>query len=146
MSVSKFDPSKDSVSSAKQAAVTNLPNGSASDEANGNISVTSAAQVHISEQLKNSGAAQVRLGVKESGCNGFMYTLDFVDSLDAQDLTIAVAPNLELVVSKDDIALVGGTEIDLVTEGLNTALRFKNPNAESHCGCGESFSIAAAEG
>lgn len=146
MSVSKFDPSKDSAGSAKQAAVANLPNGSATQAANSDISVTSAAQVHISEQLKNSGAAQVRLGVKESGCNGFMYTLDFVDAPDTQDLKIAVAPNLELVVSKDDIALVGGTEIDLVTEGLNTALRFKNPNAESHCGCGESFSIATAEG
>lgn len=146
MSVSKFDPSKDSVGSAKQAAAANLPNDSAADAANSDISVTSAAQVHISEQLKNSGAAQVRLGVKESGCNGFMYTLDFVDAPDTQDLKIAVTPNLELVVSKNDIALVGGTEIDLVTEGLNTALRFKNPNAESHCGCGESFSIAAAEG
>ncbi len=143
MSVNKFDPNNDSVGTAKQAAAMVNSNSTAESKPR-DISVTDAAQVHITEQLKNSGASQVRLGVKESGCNGFMYTLDFVDTPDAQDLAIEVTNNLHLVVSKEDIALVGGTEIDLVTEGLNTALRFKNPNAESHCGCGESFSIASS--
>ena len=143
MSVNKFDPNNDSVGTAKQAAATVGSNSTAEAKPR-DISVTDAAQVHITEQLKNSGASQVRLGVKESGCNGFMYTLDFVDAPDAQDLAIEVTNNLRLVVSKKDIALVGGTEIDLVTEGLNTALRFKNPNAESHCGCGESFSITSS--
>lgn len=144
MSVSKFDPKSDKASTAKEAASANASNATTLGSDNRDIAVTDRAQLHISEQLKNSGASQVRLGVKESGCNGFMYTLDFVDTPSKADIEIQVSPTLALVVSNDDIALVGGTEIDLVTEGLNTALRFKNPNAESHCGCGESFSIASA--
>jgi len=50
---------------------------------------------------------------------------------------------LLLYVSAEDLPIVSGTEVDFVTEGLNSALKFKNPNAESHCGCGESFSVAA---
>jgi hypothetical protein len=34
-----------------------------------------------------------------------------------------------------------GTEIDLVTEGLNSVLKFRNPNAAVECGCGESFAV-----
>ena len=40
-----------------------------------------------------------------------------------------------------DLALVDGTEIDMVTQGLNSALIFKNSNATSYCGCGESFAL-----
>ena len=40
--------------------------------------------------------------------------------------------------------LVQGTVIDYVTEGLNSALTFKNPNATAECGCGESFSVTDA--
>jgi Fe-S cluster assembly protein SufA/iron-sulfur cluster assembly protein len=52
-----------------------------------------------------------------------------------------VAPDLTLHVSKDAIALLRGTEIDCVKEGLNSVLKFRNPNAEAECGCGESFSV-----
>ena len=41
--------------------------------------------------------------------------------------------------------MVRGTEVDYVTEGLNSSLRFKNPNASTYCGCGESFAVASAE-
>ena len=37
--------------------------------------------------------------------------------------------------------MVDGTEIDMVTQGLNSALVFKNSNATSYCGCGESFAL-----
>ena len=40
------------------------------------IQITDRAQSHIMEQLKKSGSSSLRLGVKESGCNGFMYTLE----------------------------------------------------------------------
>jgi len=55
-----------------------------------------------------------------------------------------VADDLSLYVSETDLPLVRGTEVDYVIEGLNGTLKFKNPNAESHCGCGESFSIEPA--
>jgi iron-sulfur cluster assembly accessory protein len=74
-----------------------------------------------------------------------MYTLDYIDTPAANDRCFQVSTDLAVYVASEDLPMVAGTEVDLVTEGLNTALRFKNPNAESHCGCGESFSVASAE-
>ena len=105
------------------------------------ISVTSAASAHIRSQIAQSGHRYLRLGVKESGCNGYMYTLDYIDGPETNDCAFDVAEELSLYVSKEDLPLVKGTEVDFITEGLNSLLKFKNPNAESHCGCGESFSL-----
>ena len=106
------------------------------------ISVTGIAAAHIAEQIARSGRQHLRLGVKESGCNGYMYTLDYIDAPNDDDQPFPVAPGVAVYVSENDLPLVRGTEVDLVTEGLNSSLRFKNPNAEAHCGCGESFSVA----
>jgi hypothetical protein len=49
---------------------------------------------------------------------------------------------VHICIHQDDVALVTGTEIDMVTQGLNSALVFKNSNAQSYCGCGESFALS----
>ncbi|MBH79990.1 MAG: iron-sulfur cluster assembly accessory protein [Gammaproteobacteria bacterium] len=108
------------------------------------ITVTAAAGVHIRGQIHASGHKYLRLGVKESGCNGYMYTLDYIDQPTPEDKAFEIDDDLCVYVSGQDLPLVAGTEVDFVTEGLNSALKFKNPNAESHCGCGESFSIDPA--
>ena len=110
------------------------------------IVVTDEALAHMESQVARSGRAALRLGVKESGCNGYMYTLDYIDDPAEDDLQITTRGALRLYVSRADLALVGGTRIEYVREGLNASLKFKNPNAESHCGCGESFAIHAAAG
>ena len=105
------------------------------------VSVTSAAAAHITEQVARSGRQHLRLGVKESGCNGYMYVLDYIDAPGAGDRAFPINDDVSVYVSQADLPLVQGTEVDLIAEGLNSSLRFKNPNAEAHCGCGESFSI-----
>jgi iron-sulfur cluster assembly accessory protein len=107
------------------------------------IVVTEAARAHLRAQIADSRRPYLRLGVKESGCNGYMYTLDFIDEPNAADLPCQVDDGVTLYVSTEDLPMVRGTEVDYVTEGLNTSLKFKNPNAATYCGCGESFAIAA---
>lgn len=104
------------------------------------ISVTDAARDHIAAQIARSGHKFLLLGVKESGCNGFMYTLDYIDG-PAEDDRCFELDTLDVYVKNADLPLVLGTEIDFTVEGLNSSLKFKNPNAASYCGCGESFSI-----
>ena len=58
-----------------------------------------------------------------------------------EDLRIEVSNDLSIFVSPDKAELVHGTFIDLEIEGLNSNIVFKNPNAFSYCGCGESFSL-----
>ena len=105
------------------------------------LDVTSSAQDFIRDQIRGQQAQFIRLGIEESGCNGFMYTLDFTQSPDEEDLCIEVSNDLSIFVSPDKAELVHGTLIDLEIEGLNSNIVFKNPNAFSYCGCGESFSL-----
>jgi iron-sulfur cluster assembly accessory protein len=110
------------------------------------VIVSDAARHHLEQQVARSGRQALRLGVKESGCNGYMYTLDYLDEPGTDDLAMAVGGTLALFVRRGDLPLVRGTQVDFVREGLNASLKFKNPNAESHCGCGESFAVTAAVG
>ena len=109
------------------------------------ISVTEKAETHILLQLEKTGSSLLRLGVKESGCNGFMYTLDYLTEPGASDQALIDKSALSISALVKDLPYVLGTEIDLVTEGLNSALVFKNPKAQSYCGCGESFSFDSPE-
>lgn len=105
------------------------------------ISATDSALHHIEAQIVKSGHHHLRLSVKESGCNGYMYVLDYIDQPAAGDVAFTVGDAIEVYVSATDLPLVRGTQLDYVVEGLNGALKFNNPNASTHCGCGESFSV-----
>ena len=105
------------------------------------ISVSQRAEAHIKTQVEQTQSNYLRLGVKESGCNGFMYTLDFLEDAETNDHLVTVSDHVTVCINEQDLALVDGTEIDMVTQGLNSALIFKNSNATSYCGCGESFAL-----
>ena len=70
------------------------------------IQITDRAQAHILEQLKKSGSSSLRLGVKESGCNGFMYTLDFLEDAEASDHLVTVNDDVIVCINEQDLALV----------------------------------------
>ena len=105
------------------------------------VTATESARTHILQQIEKSGAAFLRLGVKESGCNGYMYTLDYISEPESDDIAIELGDDLAVYVAQTELPMVNGTELDYVVEGLNATLQFKNANAQSYCGCGESFSI-----
>lgn len=107
------------------------------------ISMTAAACRHVRRQLAKEGAEALLLGVTESGCNGYMYELRYVEGT-AADVRTFDFDGVTVFVDNADWPLVGGTEIDYVTEGLNAVLKFRNPNATGECGCGESFSVGPA--
>jgi iron-sulfur cluster assembly accessory protein len=106
------------------------------------VSVTPAAIEHFRRQImRQPDARAVRLSVKQSGCTGYMYVVDLVAEGCAQDVHQRLDEDLELLIDHGSLGVVSGTKIDLVTEGVNRQLRFLNPNAKDHCGCGESFSV-----
>ena len=111
--------------------------------ANVPVSVSPAAVAHFRQQLDRSEDAKaVRLSVKESGCTGFMYVVDLISDINKEtDEVLSLDQGIELAIDRDSLKVVQGTEIDLVTEGVNRQLRFSNPNTADQCGCGESFSV-----
>jgi Fe-S cluster assembly protein SufA len=106
------------------------------------ITLTDAAIAHMSAEIaKKEDATAVRISVKPSGCSGFMYEMELVKEPQDHDITLNVANGLVVYVDQDSIPVLQGTELDYVTQGLNSILQFRNPNAISECGCGESFSV-----
>lgn len=108
------------------------------------IHFTPEALAHVRQQLHSTRSQFLRLGVKESGCNGYMYMLDFLDAPEQDDLCLEFDENVRVCVRDADLDLVSGTEVDMLRQGLNSALVFKNPKATSYCGCGESFAVGAS--
>lgn len=105
------------------------------------VTMTPAAVRHALRQISRAGASAVRIGVSKSGCSGFMYQLEYVTEPSGADSEFRVADDLSVFVDPEALPLIRGTEIDLVTEGLNSVLKFRNPNAQVECGCGESFGV-----
>jgi len=105
------------------------------------ISITAPALAHVEKQMRNEGASALVLGITESGCNGYMYELDYVNKVISNTRSFTFGNRVNVLIEETNWPLVRGTEIDYVTEGLNSSLKFNNPNADSQCGCGESFSL-----
>ena len=106
------------------------------------LSLSPEAADFIRAQLNKRGRGLgIRLGVKTSGCSGLAYTLEYADQQQQQDL-IVQAHGVNLYVDPKSMVYLRGTQLDMVTEGLNKGLKFNNPNVKASCGCGESFSVA----
>lgn len=106
------------------------------------VKVTPTAIEHFTRQVKSSSTASaIRLSVKQSGCTGWMYVVDLVETGAANDLHVPLSEGVDLLIDPSALAVVGGTEIDYVTEGVNRQLKFNNPRVKDYCGCGESFSV-----
>jgi iron-sulfur cluster assembly accessory protein len=105
------------------------------------LSITAEAAQHLKTQVESKGVNGVRISVKESGCTGYMYVMEEVESSETDDVTIALDNGVSVFVDAGSIGFLRGTELDYVREGINRTLKFKNPNVTAACGCGESFSI-----
>ena len=105
------------------------------------ITLTARAALHIREFLSSEAdSTGLRLGVKTTGCSGYMYTVEIAKGGNEHD-KIFESRGINLLVDKESFEYLKGTEIDFTKEGLNEGFRFNNPNVSATCGCGESFSI-----
>lgn len=105
------------------------------------ITLTQAAAERINAQLAKRGSGiGLRVGVRKSGCSGYMYTMDYADEIGASD-DVFEGFGAKVVVDRKHMAVLRGTTLDFRSEGLNRMFRFENPHAKNSCGCGESFTV-----
>lgn len=83
-------------------------------------------------------ALGLRFGVKRTGCSGWGYVADLARETRDGD-TVFEQDGVRIHVDADSLALVDGTQIDFIKQGLNEQFVFRNPNVADECGCGESF-------
>ena len=105
------------------------------------VSLTPAAHERVLSFLDKRGSGiGLRLGVRRTGCSGFAYVVNYADDLGADDVVFE-QDGVRVIVDRESLELIDGTEIDFVRQGLNEAFKFRNPNVRGECGCGESFSV-----
>lgn len=105
------------------------------------ITMTERAARHVQKCLQQRGKGLgVRLGVKNSGCSGLAYRIEYADETAAEDVVFETA-GVKVLVDPKSLPYLNGTELDFVREGLQEGFKFHNPNEKSRCGCGESFHV-----
>jgi iron-sulfur cluster assembly accessory protein len=102
------------------------------------IRLTDAAVVRIREMSAKTPGKVVRLSAKASGCSGYKYVFDFVETFDPHDPKVE-KDGAVIVVDRMSLMQVLGTEVDWKDTDVERKFIFNNPMAQSHCGCGESF-------
>lgn len=108
------------------------------------IELTQSAAKQISSYMATQqGAIGLRFGVKNAGCSGFAYTVGMTDEILEGD-EVFESQGVRVIVNKDHLGQVDGTQIDYETDGFASAFKFKNPRVVDECGCGESFSVDPA--
>jgi iron-sulfur cluster assembly protein len=106
------------------------------------ITLTDAAAARAQELIAKSPQpiAALRVGVKNGGCAGMSYTMDFVDAIGPFD-EVVEDKGVKIVIDPKALMFLFGTEMDFRTDKLGASFVFNNPNQTGACGCGESVSI-----
>ena len=104
--------------------------------------LTDAAASRIKEIMARADRpfAGVRVGVKNGGCAGMAYTMEYAESAAKFDEVVEDKGVKLLIDPKASLFLIG-TEMDYAEEKLKSGFVFTNPNEKGRCGCGESFHV-----
>lgn len=109
------------------------------------INLTDRAAVHVKNFLAKEGdGIGLRVAVKPTGCSGYQYVVEAAANINDQDQAFE-SNGVKVIVDKQSLKFLAGTELDFIREGLNSGFRFNNPNVANTCGCGESFNIKEEE-
>ncbi|XP_076235522.1 iron-sulfur cluster assembly 1 homolog MagR isoform X1 [Calliopsis andreniformis] len=110
------------------------------------LTLTPNAVQKIKELLKDKNeyvsknVIGLKVGVKQRGCNGLSYTLDYAKEKSKLDEEV-VQDGVRIMIDKKAQLSLLGTEMDYVETKLSSEFVFNNPNIKGTCGCGESFSV-----
>lgn len=106
------------------------------------MTVTQAAADRVQEIIENSDKpiAGLKIGVKNGGCAGMEYTLDYVETIE-DSADVIEDQGIKIVIDPKAILFLLGTEMDYEVSKLSSGFVFNNPNQTSACGCGESVAI-----
>jgi iron-sulfur cluster assembly protein len=88
--------------------------------------------------------AGLRVGVKNGGCAGQEYVLEYAEAPNALDETVE-DKGVAIFVEPKAVLFLIGTEIDYEVTKLSAKFVFRNPNETDACGCGESVTIEPAK-
>ncbi|KAL3818840.1 hypothetical protein ACJIZ3_004745 [Penstemon smallii] len=105
------------------------------------IALTDNALKHLSKmRSEKSEDLCLRIGVKQGGCSGLSYTMEFENKADARpDDSIMEYNGFTIVCDPKSLLFLYGMQLDYSDALIGGGFNFTNPNATQTCGCGKSF-------
>lgn len=109
------------------------------------VSLTDRAAERVREIMDRAEKpyAGLRVGVKNGGCAGQEYILEYAEIAAALD-EVVEDKGVRILIDPKAVLFLIGSEIDYETTRLSSKFVFRNPNETDACGCGESVTIIAA--
>jgi iron-sulfur cluster assembly protein len=109
------------------------------------VTLSDAAAERVREIMAKAEKPYVglRVGVKNGGCAGQEYVLEYAEKADPLD-EVVEDKGVTILVEPKAVLFLIGTVIDYQTTKLSAKFVFQNPNETDACGCGESVTIVPA--
>jgi iron-sulfur cluster assembly protein len=110
------------------------------------VTLTDRAADRVKEIMARAEKAYVglRVGVKNGGCAGQEYVLEYAEAAAALD-EVVEDKGVTILVDPKAVLFLIGTEVDYEVNRLAAKFTFRNPNQTDACGCGESVTIEPAK-
>jgi iron-sulfur cluster insertion protein len=100
------------------------------------ITITENAVKEIKMGLEENNEPYLRISVQGGGCSGFQYIFDFEQTKNEDDMEIG-----QVLVDSMSLMYLDEAVVDYVEDLMGSQFVIKNPNAQTTCGCGSSFSV-----
>src|SRR5437879_11470340 len=109
------------------------------------VRLTEAAAERIKTVMAKADhpIAGVRVGVKNGGCAGMAYTMEYAETANPAD-EVVEDKGVRILIDPKAVLFLLGTEMDYKVDKLSAQFVFNNPNQTSACGCGESVALTPA--
>jgi iron-sulfur cluster insertion protein len=93
----------------------------------------------MDEDPEITGDISLRVFIKGGGCSGFQYEFTFDETKDEDE--VVVTDGVSLVIDPLSLQYLDGAEIDYSTDHFSSQFVIRNPNVQTTCGCGSSFTV-----
>ena len=107
------------------------------------LTLTEAASARVRELMAKGEGVGLRIGVKNGGCAGMEYTMEWASEQKPFD-EVVEQDGAKVLIEAKALMFLLGTQMDYQTGILKSGFVFNNPNQISACGCGESVEIRPA--
>jgi len=105
------------------------------------IELTPAALEHMRASVLDKKVAGIRLSVREAGCSGLEYIMDYAVESEVGDYVKAYGDFSVFIDADSYRKALCGLRLDYQQDALSSGFVFSNPNKKGECGCGQSFTV-----
>ena len=105
------------------------------------IELTDNADIHLSSIIVDKNVPAIKLSINSGGCSGFSYDWQLIEKELDDDEKFPLDNDHSLLVDGMSLLYLAGMTIDYQKDIFGSLLKIDNPNIQSSCGCGESFTV-----